>query len=136
MHRKRRGSSMNVMSDDHIKKQIGLPIVLQRTGHCMGVVGRIILDLEQQIFVDLDQSKIQLTDAKALQSIDFLKQATDDLAALLSRLAHAAPQSLSVDQAALLDPISVQSLREMIGEYDESQTDEGTVFKAQEIELF
>lgn len=116
--------------------QVRLADTLRRTGGCVSQLGLKVLDLERQI-LDCNGRLNDLADAaEGLQALDFLKQATDDIAALLDRMADATPASATLVCADIFQPMKIQELRDAIASDDPSPRQEGTPFSSQKIELF
>jgi hypothetical protein len=90
--------------------------VLRQAGACLTQLSGKILDLEHALWrahPPLDERTVA---ADALQSIDFMKQASDDLAALLDRLGDAAPLSLTVSEIDVIAPMKLEALRTIVGD--------------------
>jgi len=106
---------MNVSPDNCPKAQIPMAQVLRHAGTCLTQLSEKILDLEHVLWgahAPLDEHTLP---ADALQSIDFIKQASDDLAALLDRLGDVAPLSLTVSEIDVIAPMKLEALRAVVG---------------------
>lgn len=116
--------------------QVRLAHALRRTGGCVSQLGLKVLDLERQI-LDSDGRLNALSDAtEGLQALDFLKQATDDIAELLDRMADATPASATFVCAEVFKPMKIQELRDAIACDNPTPRQEGSRSSSQKIELF
>ena len=107
--------------------------VLRQTGSCLKHLSEKILDLECEIWsvkAVRGEPDFQLN---SLQSLDFLKQASDDLAALLERLAEAVPMSIVVSDLDVIAPMKLEALRKVVVA---SEGDLSACAKQEEVELF
>lgn len=115
---------------------ISVPVTLRRTGACVHRLGQAVLELEQQI-IDIDATaQVAAKDVTGLQVLDRLKQATDDVAAFLDRLADLVPASTAVDRAALIDPLKLEELRDAIGDGRPPEEQQKIMMSGKAIELF
>lgn len=115
---------------------VSLGACLQRTGFCLTQLGHSILELECGLLDGGDTDDTAFNRTQSLQSLDFLKQATDDIAALLQRVADTVPDCVSLSQADMIGPMKLRELREAIGQYDAADTGTHTLFTGKEIEIF
>ena len=136
MHRKCRGSPVITPSQSTGDAHVSLGACLQRTGYCLTQLGHIILELERGLLDGGDTDDTAFKRTQSLQSLDFLKQATDDIAALLKRVADTVPDCESLSQSDVIGPMKLRELREAIGEYDSTDTGTHTLFTGKEIEIF
>ncbi len=126
-------SAPSQSSDD---EHVLLADTLRRTGQCVYGLGQKVLHLERQ-FLDHHTPIGNLAEAtQGLQAIDFLKQATDDIAALLDRLADAMPSSPTMVRAEVFEQMKLQELRDVIGSACPKSEKEGILRSNKEIELF
>jgi len=127
---------MNQLSPEMPKADIALPIILKRTSLCLSQVNLRILALEQQVMLSCDEPFDPLSHTTTLQSFDFIKQATEDIASMLVRVSDVVSNNTEVSRAAVLDPMSLQELRDAIGYHTTDGTDDITLFKGKTVELF
>lgn len=136
MYRERGGPVMSVLPRTCQNAEIPLTQVLQRTGTCLTQLSEKIIDLEHAIWGAQNQRGEPAVQANALQSLDFLKQATDDLAALLDRLGNSVSLSLTVSEFDVVAPIKLEALRKVVGTTESGPKTTDRLSKQQEVELF
>lgn len=95
--------------------EIPLAQVLQQTGTCLNQLSERILDLEYSIWGMQAPLGAPTPEISSLQSLDFVKQAVDDLAAMMDRLGNAVPPSLVVSEIGVIAPMKLENLRKIIG---------------------
>ncbi|PJI84938.1 hypothetical protein BC777_2931 [Yoonia maricola] len=127
---------MSSVPDDTPFLQLGLAQTLRQTGRSVMQLGEIVLDLEHQILDDYRQVPQAAGRVQNLQALDFLKQATDEIAALLDRLADATPEGLTVGRANISDPMKLQDLRDAICQTETLTKQQDRQKSHEEIELF
>lgn len=123
-------------SQSKVDERVSLAVCLQRTSRCLAQLGHTILELERGLLDAADPTYTAFDQTQGLQSLDFLKQATDDIAALLQRVAETVPDCTSVNQTDVVDPMKLRELREVIGQYDTADKSNLTLFSGEEIEIF
>lgn len=136
MHRERGWPPVNMLSADIQEGRLVLSSVLHQTAGCLEQLTQTILNIEHQLFSDNNPTDPPLTEANALQSLDFLKQATEDIAAMLARLGDAAPQSTEINAMDVLAPMKLQKLRDAIGGQGGDPKTYHTFTTYEEVELF
>jgi hypothetical protein len=124
---------MSIQPRNHSHANTPVVQVLRQTGTCLKNLSEKILDLECEIWsakAVLGEPEFQLT---ALQSLDFLKQASEDLAALLERVAEAVPLSIVASDLDVIAPMKLEALRRVVGA---SEVNLSESVKHEEVELF
>lgn len=127
---------MNQLSPNMPRADVALPVVLQRTSFCLSQISLRILALEQHVIQGNDQTDHSSVNATALQSFDFIKQATEDIASMLDRLADTVSQNAEVNRAHVLDLMSLQELRDVIGVHGTDDKSNIAFFTGKTVELF
>lgn len=127
---------MSILPRDCRNAEIPLREVLQRTGIGLTQLSEKILDLEHAIWGAQTALDAPLEHGNALQTLDLLKQATDDLAGLLDRLGNAVPYSLGVSEIDVIAPMKLEALRRIVSSSSNvlQTSDQGT--QQEEVELF
>jgi hypothetical protein len=127
---------MNVLSHDCRNTDVSLRQVLQQTGTCLTQLSEKILDLEHTIWEVPTPLGEPVVQANALQALDFMKQATDDLAALLERLGNAVPPAFEVSEIDVINPMKLEILRQIISTNANDVNTADNRTEKQEVELF
>ena len=125
-----------IHGEEATDREIYLADLLRRTGISIGHLGQTVLDIEHHIMEGAGASGLALETVRDLQALDFLKQATDDIAALLDRVAEAIPQTISVRRSDLIDPMKLEELRDAIGSGGHTVSSDVAASREREIELF
>lgn len=115
MHRERGGPVMSIQPHSSQNVEIPLSQILQQTGICLAKLSEKILDLEYRIWGMQAPLGASTSEMSGLQSLDFVKQAVDDLAAMLDRLGDAVPPSIAVSEIGVIAPMKLEELRGIIG---------------------
>ena len=127
---------MNQPLSEMQKNEIAVSIILRRTGLCLAHLGTHILNLEQQVLGDRNQTDAGLHHTATLQSFDFLRQATDDIALMLARLADAVPSAPKVSRVDVIGSMTLQELRDAINVLDDVPLEELALFTGKTVEVF
>ena len=114
MHRECGWSPVKMLSAEIVEERIDLSCVVHRTAGCLAQLTQTIISVEHQVLSGNRPADPSLTEANALQALDFLKQATEDIAAMLARLGDAAPQPSEINAIDVLAPMKLQKLRDAI----------------------
>lgn len=136
MHRECGGEIVKASGQPSIDDSIDLAEALCRTASCIARLGQVIMELEDQLLGDNGSSKLAVAQLPGLQGIDYLKQATDDIAAVLLHLANVAPQTAVVSRTRLDKTIKLQEMRDAIGHGELPAAAEQTAFSTTEIDIF
>ncbi|WP_157058972.1 hypothetical protein [Loktanella sp. 5RATIMAR09] len=95
-----------------------------------------ILDLEHTIWGVPTPPGEPVMQANALQALDFMKQATDDLAGLLERLEKAVPSTVNVSEIEVIAPMKLEVLRQIITTNANALNAADNHAEKQEVEIF
>lgn len=127
---------MSILPRDCQNAEVPLSRVLQQTGTCLTQLSGKILAMEHEIWGAQTPIGEPAVQANALQSLDFLKQATDDLAALLERLGDSVPPALSVSEFDVIAPMKLETLRQIVSTNANTLKTSYQRTKHEEVELF
>ncbi|KQB95396.1 hypothetical protein AL073_16220 [Loktanella sp. 1ANDIMAR09] len=127
---------MNVLPRNSRNTEVSLSQVLQQTGTCLTQLSEKILDLEHTIWGVPTPLGEHVTHANALQALDFMKQATDDLAGLLERLGNAVPPAFAISESDVISPMKLEILRQVISTNANDLNAVENHMEKQEVELF
>lgn len=122
-----------MMSRDCQNAQIPLAQVLQQTETCLNQLSERIIDLEHRIWGMQASLGTSAPEMAGLQSLDFVKQAVDDLAAMLGRISDTVPPTLVVPEIDVIAPMKLEHLRKLIGTVE---VELATITSPKEVELF
>ncbi len=127
---------MTARSESRGDMQLGLADTLRQSGSCLGQLAHTLLELEDCVLAAADPSSSTAAETRTLQSLDYIKQATDDIAGLLLRLAESVPDTATVSRNAVIEPMKLQALRRRIAQDISGEKIDRTLFEGKEIELF
>jgi hypothetical protein len=126
---------MNAMANRMRPDDHSFSDILSGTSEFMKLLTKTILELENHILAKNGAERPVEGSAEHLQSIDYIRQATEEVALTLARMAVAIPhQTLARD--VILHPIKLQELRDCIDYVDGPHPKADRLFERQKIELF
>lgn len=109
--------------------------ILSGTSDFMDLLTQTILELENHILAENGAEGQGEGSTGHLQSIDYIRQAAEEVALTLARMAGAIPHH-ALDFDVILHPIKLQALRDCIENVDCPHPKADHLFERQTIELF
>jgi len=126
---------MNAMAERMKQDDHSFSDILSGTSDFVNLLTQTILDLENHILAEKGAAGQDKGSAGHLQSIDYIRQATEEVALTLARMAEAIPHH-ALDRDVILRPIKLQALRDCIDNVDGPHPKSDRLFERQTIELF
>lgn len=93
-----------------------LHAVLKGSGDAMRLIGHLAQRIEEQLLVSVTVVPNSPADTTALQSMDLLLQSITEMSELLNRVAEEAPETAEIKVAAVLNPVKLHWMRDLIAE--------------------